>query len=325
VLRPRLKATLVIPPASVDGDVGLLFGRKAFDISLRQGRIADLAILFGRMSGAYTPTEIAARSGLLPSSVSSICEQLSALGLVYDYSGLNRVESISRAGFLEIYSAFAEAWRFDMFRHPLFSRINEEHLFLATAAEYFQLIRDAETHIAIALEHAPNILRKLIEEYLKSEREHYKAIQPTLLSAFGGTFYPDCLVPLAATEALMLKSRELARSNTLVYLACCSFSEARTYPLKAGERWPRPIQNLFHAFLDHAKEDVDSAHGSLFTLAVQMTHEQVTAAVAAQVLSGVHEFKHYLDNLNFEILRAYSEPGASIPRLKQPLEDFLSS
>ncbi len=154
--------------------MGLLLGSNAFDIRLCKGDMSQFARLLSSFTGAYTCSEISQRTGVSPGSVRTVVEQLRSSGLIYDYASSAPSHDISRADFLGVFDAFVAALRFDMFRHPLFSELHEnDGLFLATAIEYFHLIRDAGSHIEIALQHAPERLRVFVADYLNAEREHY--------------------------------------------------------------------------------------------------------------------------------------------------------
>src|SRR5262249_15478318 len=110
----------------------------------------------------------------------------------------------------------------------------------------------------------------------------------------------------------------------LAYLACCSFLEAHRAlaPLAAPEQWPPALARVLCAFVRHADEDTEASHSSLFGEALRSTSTAVSRRRAAQRLSSVHEVKHHFDNLNFEILRVYSHPGAPCPRLRPRFVDF---
>lgn len=323
--RPRLKATLALPSSS-GGDLTLLFGPRAFDLRVSQGHPPCLGELLGCLSGAYNCAEIAHKTGLSVDSVRTITGQLVSRGLAYDYTDPPTREEVSRQELLALFEAMTTVLRFDMFRQPLFSELfRNERLFLATALEYFHLIRDAESHMSVAFEHAPANLRDLVDEYRRSERDHYRVLEAALAGAIGGSFSFERLQPLMSTEAVMLKTRDLARSDTLAYLGCCCFSEARLGSERAvaPQGWARPIASVFDAFADHAAEDINESHSALFARAAGSTSGQFSADRVSLILSGLHEFKHYLDNLNFEILRVYSQRGSSLPRLKDRPEDFL--
>ena len=326
--RPRLKATLVVPPVIEGRDLGLLLGPNAFDIRLCKGEMSQFASLLSSLTGAYTSSEISERTGLSEGSVRRVVEQLRSSGLIYDYNSPAYNHDIPHAVFLGAFEAFVAALRFDMFRHPLFSALHEsEGLFLATAIEYFHLIRDASSHIEIALRHAPERLRELVTEYLDVEREHYLSLESVLFKALGGNFALDRLAPLSATESVILKTRELARTDTLAYLACCSFSEVQMWsrPPRVPDHWTAPIQAVFDAFLSHAHEDLDAGHSSLFADAVELSGNALHTVAAESILAGLHEYKHYFDNMNSEILRVYSQPGAPLPRLRPRWEDFVAA
>jgi hypothetical protein len=307
--------------------VGLLLGSKAFDIHLSKGDLSRFGELLSYLSGAYTCEEISGRVGLSPASVKKVIEQLRSFDLIYDYCSPPPAGDLLVPEVLKIFDGFVAALRFDMFRHPLFREIpGSESLFLATATEYFHLIRDAGAHIGIALDHAAPELRPLLSDYLQSERDHYVAFERPLARAFGGIVALDRLAPLAATESLLLKTRELARSDTLAYLACCSFAEVRMMSgsVRVPQHWAPAVRSLFEAFLNHAREDLEASHSSLLSDALALSAQLVRPAQAEAIFNALHEYKHYFDNVNSEILRVYSQPGASLPRLKQRWEDFLA-
>jgi hypothetical protein len=324
--RPRLKATIVVPPATPTGQLGLLLGNRRFDIRFAGGRSDQLTTLFSCLTGAYTEHELCERTKLPREALVRTVGKLRDSGLVYQYDGAEHDDApIPATELLEIFESIVAALRYAMFGHPLFGRLlTDQRLFLAAAVEYFHLIRDAESHIRTAWEHAPEELQALLAEYLDSEKDHYRFIEPPLKAAIGGAIRSEDLMPMAATEAVMLKTRELARSDTLAYLACCSFLETQKIlaPLVAPEQWPPALASVLRAFVRHADEDTEASHSSLFAETLRSTSSAVSRLRAAQILSSVHEVKHYFDNLNFEIFRVYSQPGAPFPRLRPRLVDF---
>jgi hypothetical protein len=338
VLRPRGKATVVVAPSSDGADLGLLFGSRGVDIRLARGDLASLADVLTHLSGAFAVDEIAARTGVSSQSVSGVVDRLSSAGLVYDYGPADADAAIDPAVLVATFESLAGVLRFDMFRHSLFAALEvDERLFVAASAEYFHLIRDAHRHTTLARDHAPPELRELIEEYRVSEQDHYKAIGSRLLEALGGAFSLDDLAPLASTESLLLKTHELARTDTLAYLACCSFAEAQAAfdrsgrsdtaaaPTEIGATWPPATRALLGAFVDHAGDDHGCNHARLFARGVALARETIGAAHAERILTAVHQFKHGYDNLNFEIERVFTQRGAPLPRLRPRLADYLDT
>jgi hypothetical protein len=326
-MRPRMKATLVVAPSMSDADVGLVFGSRGVDIRIMRGEISSLADVLGLLSGAYNIGEIASRSRLSIQTVSAVVEQLSSHHVVYDYSIDPVHASVDRRRLIDAFDSLTATLRFDMFRHELFERVaSDERLFLATAVEYFHLIRDAQTHTAIALRNAPAELSHLLERYRASEEGHHIEIGHALQQALGGTFSLTDLAPLASTEAVILKTRDLACRDTLAYLACCSFAESRrthaTVLSDVARRWRPQSRHVLDALSEHANDDRDADHSDLFAHGVLLAAEDISTAQAAWILESVHEIKHYFDNLNHELLRIHQRHGASVPRLRSRFGDY---
>jgi hypothetical protein len=323
-----MKAALMVAPTGAEAAVGLVLAGRGFDVRLRQGDVQTLATVFGLLSGAFTVDEIAARAGLAASAVSAVVGRLAAHGLVYDYAPETPNAAVDRAALVDAFDALAAALRFDLFRHELFEQVeHDERMFLAAAAEYFHLIRDAPDHTARAVEHAPPELVPILEAYRCSEQDHHVAIGVALQQALGGAFDIAGLCPLAATEAVILKTHRLAERDALAYAACCAFAESRaagTARVKpaAASLWRPQSRGLLEALAQHAAGDRDAAHAGLFATCVEAFAGDIAPDHAGAILTAVHEFKHYLDNMNFEILRTNSRPGALVPRLRPRLADY---
>jgi len=321
---PRLKATIALAPSGTDALVCLRLGLRAYEISMTEGEPESFLNLMGLLNGAFSVEKIATLLDLPTACLRSTLEQLVSVGLVYDYRGSLATEEISQEDFLSSVTALTSAFRFDMFRHPLFAQLAErEKLFLATAIEYGHIIRDASTHIEKALSHAPAHLEDLLKNYLASEADHYLDLQTSLSAALSMEFRFDDVEPLAATEALLLKTHDLAISDPLAYIACCAAFEAERVPSSTDLlQWTsNTAADVYRVLRDHAAEDCSSSHSTLFQQAIA-SMDVVDANTVVRVCNALHTYKHYFDNLNFEILRAYSCDNAGLPRLKPKLADF---
>lgn len=133
----------------------------------------------------------------------------------------------------------------------------------------------------------------------------------------------DDAEPLAATEALLLKTHDLAGSDLLAYIACCAAFEAERIPESTDAlHWTSKTADVYSVLRDHAAEDCSSSHSGLFQHAIASI-DVVDANTVVRVCDALHTYKHYFDNLNFEILRVYSCANAALPRLKPKLADFI--
>jgi hypothetical protein len=324
-----MKATLVVAPSSGDANIGLVLGQRGFDILIKEGNLTTLAALFECLSGAYEINEICTKSGLSRELVAATVDKLGRAGLVYDYADAPAAAAIDRSRLIALFESFAVALRFDISRHHVFEALElHERLFLAAATEHFHVIRDAGTHTALALQHAPAELVPIIRQYQESEIDHYRIIGPRLRAALGGEFGLEELAPLASTEGLILKTHHVAHSDTLAYMAACSFAESRSavsdLAFSAGEtRWADETLALLHVLREHAAIDHGAAHSRLFADGVMAFCGEISERRAARILTTVHECKHYFDNLNFELLRVYGAHGAPLPRLEPRLADYV--
>jgi len=325
-----MKATVYVDPSTEGADFGVVFGARGYDIQVVAGSVTAVADLLAYFSGAYTIEEVAARSGVAADTVASIVDALAAADLVYDYAAPPTPSEIDRQALIDTFARTARVLRFDLSRHDLFPHLSHERVFLASAIEYFHLIRDAGTHTAVALQHAPPPLRPLLEDYRRCEADHHRVIGERVVAALGGTFTPADLLPLASTESLMLKTRDLAATDTLAYLASCTFAEAPAAlrPL-AGEAvtagWSPESRALLDAFVSHAIDDGAADHRLLFEQAVAAADMPLSAAAATRILVAIHDIKHGFDNMNYEILRTCTSHGAPLPRLRPRLADFVDA
>lgn len=313
--------------------LGLRLGGRAVGVTIEQGDPSHLAALMGALSGAHSIDRVAARTGIRAGDVADIVSQLSRAGMLYDYSAADPPQPLPAAEFAEAARSFFAALRFDMFRHVLFSTMpGNERLFVAAANEYFFCIRDAERHIGLALQSAPPALAPLLRTYLDQERGHAGAIAPALAAALEVELpLLDRLAPLASTDAAMLKTRELASSDTLSYVAVVGLCEAgrplvRSDVLDAVRRpWSSRSMDLLDVLLRHYELDTAASHADLFSAAVAAMAPCYDRPVAAAALQAAHQYKHYLDNIHHEVMRTYAHSGAPLPRLTPRLADFLST
>ncbi|MFT4173020.1 MAG: hypothetical protein QM639_10710 [Rhodocyclaceae bacterium] len=325
-MRPRLKAVIVLAPT--DGaSIGLLFGGTRTDITLEHGELSSLGGLLANLSGLWTLPEVARLSNVALADAEAVVARLHEAGLVYEHTdadddGLLDADDIHRSS-----AAFIRAIRFDFGRHPLFAALaTSERLFVACACEYWFLIRDAGTHIALALHHAPAPLKPMLAAHLAEERDHAEHIAPALAAALDlpvAALAQAC--PCAAADAALIKTRVLAQHNVLGYLAATSFCEAplghSASPTPAPS-WSAPTHRLFAALAGHFEEDRAAGHASLFANAIDALNTPIPRRDLARALEAAHQYKHYLDNLNHEILRTYAMPGSMLPHVSARYDDF---
>lgn len=324
---PRLKAVIAL--GGQDGsEFGLLFGGKKHLIVFDLGNTRDFAQLASQLSGLKSIRQIADITGFPLQDVEDAVEKLEQAGLVYEYPQTKNSDTVDIQLIIQTGKELFSSLRFDYSRHPLFSQIRQdEKLFVATAYEYFFLISDASTHISLAIENAPESMKPILQRYLADEKDHGKDIARSLANALGiSVIQLDACIPCAAAEAAVFKMRELARTDTLSYIAAAEFCEASACrPLRLdvlNDEWSVDSNRLLDALTRHHSQDVDAGHDSIFEEAIHRS-TVIDEAHAGRCLASVHEFKHYLDNLNHEILRTYGADGASLPRACPSFEDFL--
>lgn len=319
----------VIALGGQDGsEFGLLFGGKKHCIAFECGDIDDFARLTAQLSGLKSTRQIADVTGLSLREVEDNVQKLVQAGLVYEYCQRNTADSADVQSIVQASRLLFSSLRYDFARHPLFAQaLLDEKLFLGTAYEYFFLVNDASTHISMAIDNAPESVRPILQRYLADEKDHGKDIAPSLASAVGiSVAQLDECIPCAAAEAAILKMCELARTDTLSYVAAAEFCEASANrPLRLdalSNQWSVNSNQLLGALAHHHSQDVDAGHGSIFEEAIRHWTVCIDNAHAGKCLASAHEFKHYLDNLNHEILRMYGVEGASLPRARPSFEDF---
>jgi hypothetical protein len=324
---PRLKATVVLGPSG-NARLGLLFGGLRHDITFQIGDEIDLVRLLGLLSGVWSPTQIAEFCSFPVADVEAVITRLCAAGLVYVDDPAKAYAHIEVAECIRASEAFFEAIRFDYGRHPLFARLaDNERLFIGCAYEYWFLVRDAPVHIALAVLRATGAERTRLDHYLDEEKDHGDEIAPFLAAALNVT--TELLfasTPCAAADAALLKTRALASNDLLAYAAATSFCEAsiaKSLAMAPGvSSWRPASRALFEALARHFEGDQSAGHASLFAEFMQARAENLTRDAVAGALAAAHLYKHYLDNLNHEILRMYSGEGTVLPRLPPTFGDF---
>lgn len=324
---PRLKSVVAL--GGEDGsNIGLLFNGKIYNIQFERGTVRDFARFASQLCGLKTAHQIAASIGIRLQDVEEAIEKLQRAGLVYEYAETERSRSLDVQQVIEAAEALFVSLRYDLSRHPLFLQVNQnEKLFVAAAYEYYFLINDASNHIALALDSAPGCMKPILQRYLLDEKDHGKEIALSLEKAIGiSAQLLDSCLPCAAGDAAIIKMRELARTDTLSYIAALQFCEAvANKPLRlnaAVSEWSQNSSELLNAMTWHHSQDVKAEHGSIFEESLLALNETIDETGAAKWLTSVHEFKHYLDNLNYEILRTYGVEGASLPRVRPSYRDY---
>jgi hypothetical protein len=128
--------------------------------------------------------------------------------------------------------------------------------------------------------------------------------------------------PLIGTWSLINNLCEIAREDTLGYLACTKLFEARgADSLEGGETLRRlaaaygyPADSV-DPLVSHVEEDVKANHIGLLEQALT-DRRAVPADQAHRAVNNLHDLKHSFDQYGDNIVLYYSDVSNYIPRLK---------
>jgi hypothetical protein len=324
---PRLKAAIALGK-STDSDLGLLFGGMRNGIRFEAGGTVDFARLISNLSGFRSVHDAARLADVSSADAQEIVERLSSAGLAYSFPDADEQTPLALETALSAGKGFLSAIRFDYGRHPLFAMLPQsERIFLGCAYEYFFLVKDARIHVSMAIEKAEPGMQPVFRRYLEEEKDHADGMAPALADALGipVSLLAEC-VPCAAADAAILKTRELARADTLAYAAATAFCEAPAgRPFADSEipgAWRSESKELLASLTRHFDADRAAGHASLFEAALRSRDSRLARKDVAAALEAAHQYKHYLDNLNHEILRTYGAEGSVLPRFRASFGDF---
>ncbi|WP_409186253.1 iron-containing redox enzyme family protein [Amycolatopsis sp. VS8301801F10] len=321
--KPRLRHCTFFQPE--EGPVIMIVGERHFEIE-QKGADFDTFLNFKRyLDGRHTIKEISEITGISPED---------AIGIVNGFAEqeLIRVEDesldkIPVPVFLDQIDRSTGMWSEQIGFHRFWSSLENQRyrreVFLGLILETYHYIKSASRHISTAIAHCTDpAWEHQLSEYLSEEYNHAWMARDSLLRMGLSRDEVENAHPVIGTWSLINNLCEIARGDTLGYLACTKLFEARDSETLDGAN---DLQRLAVAYgypedcleplVSHVAEDVNANHTGLLEEALE-GRDYVPAAQAHRAVNNLHDLKHSFDQYYYGIAQYYSDISNYIPRLK---------
>jgi hypothetical protein len=127
--------------------------------------------------------------------------------------------------------------------------------------------------------------------------------------------------PVIGTWSLINNLCEVARRDTLAYIACTTLFEARAEDFEAGAASLRKAartagfpEECAEPLITHMRIDLEAEHVGLLREAMEIVGS-VPADKAHRAVNALHDVKHSYDQYHDQIIQYYSDIANYIPRL----------
>lgn len=322
--KPRLRhCTFFVPNRG--GATLMIVGDQHFEIE-QQGADLKTFLNFKRyLDGRHAVQEISEITGISVEDTLDIVNSFAEQGLLReaDFS----LEQIPTGDFLKQIDKSTAMWTEQIGYHRLWSGLENQdyrgEVFLGLILETYHYINSASRHISTAIAHCTDPRWKhLLSEYLSEEYDHAWMARDSLINMGLSKEEVENAHPLIGTWSWTNNLCEIAREDTLGYLACTKLFEARGTETLEGAN---TLQRLAVAYgypegclaplVSHVAEDVKANHSGLLEEALA-DREFVPAWQAHRAVNNLHDLKHSFDQYNDNIILYYSDVSNYIPRLK---------
>lgn len=322
--RPRLRhCTFFVRDQG--GPVLMIVGDEHFEIEQQGANLKSFLNFKRYLDGRHTIAEISEITGVAVADAVGIVSTFAEQGLLREEDlDLQRIPSDV---FLKQIDKSTAMWTEQIGYHRLWSGLEKQdyrkEVFLGLIMETYHYINSASRHISTAIAHCTDPhWKRLLSEYLSEEYDHAWMARDSLVNMGLSKEEVETAHPLIGTMSWINNLCEIAREDTLGYLACTKLFEARgTETLEGAET----LQRLAEAYgypagclaplVSHVAEDVKAAHTGLLEEALA-TVDFVPAAQAHRAVNNLHDLKHSFDQYNDNIIFYYSDVSNYIPRLK---------
>lgn len=323
--KPQLRHCTFFVPNQADPTTLMIVGDEHFEIE-QQGASLKTFLNFKRyLDGRHTVAEI--------SRITGVAED-DALGIVGTFAeqGLLRQEdpelrTIPADVFLKQIDKSTAMWSEQIGYHKIWSGLEHQdfrrEVFLGLILETYHYINSASRHISTAIAHCTDpAWTRLLSEYLSEEYDHAWMAKESLVRMGLPVEQVEDAHPLIGTWSLVNNLCEIAREDTLGYLACTKLFEARGADSIEGCETLRRLavaygypEDSLEPLVSHVEDDVRADHTGLLEEALA-GREAVPAAQAHRTVNNLHDLKHSYDQYNDNIVLYYSDISNYIPRLK---------
>lgn len=302
----------------------MIVGLDHFELSEDEGDRDTFLNMKRYLDGRHSIARISEITGVAAESVREIAGQFAELGLLRTTEPL---DAIPADVFAKQIDASCDMWARQIGFHRLFSGIQNGELrkevFLGLILETYHYVKAAPKHIATAIAHCDNpAFVPILSQYFVDEWNH----APLIMKALTGMGLPREWVedahPIIGTWSIINNLCEIARQDTLAYLACTTLFEAKDEDFAAAAENLRQAARshgypaeAMEPIISHARIDVDAGHVSLLSEALKNV-PAVPAEQAHRAVNHLHDMKHSYDQLHDQVIQYYSDIANYIPRVK---------
>jgi pyrroloquinoline quinone (PQQ) biosynthesis protein C len=321
--RPRLRHCTFFEPEG--GPVYMVVGDQHFVIE-QTGKDFDTFLNFKRyLDGRHTLAAISEITGLSIVDATGMVDAFIGQGLIR--TGEESTEGIPVDVFTKQIDKSISMWSDQIGYHRLWPGLEtkrfRKEVFLGLIIETYHYINSASRHISTAIAHCQDPdWKQLLSEYLSEEYNHAWMPRESLVRM--GMRERDVVEahPLIGTWSLINNLCEIARNDTLGYLACTKLFEARGgETLDGAQRLQRLAveygypDDCLQPLVSHVQTDVEANHLGLLEEALQ-GRTSIAAADAHRAVNNLHDLKHSFDQYHYDIIAYYSDISNYIPRVK---------
>lgn len=322
--KPQLRhCTFFVPNRG--GPTLMIVGEQHFELE-QHGADLETFLNFKRyLDGRHTVAEISEITGISVEDSLGIVHSFAEQGLLRDEDP--ELDTIPTDVFLKQIEKSTGMWSEQIGYHRLWSGLENNdfrsEVFLGLILETYHYIASASRHISTAIAHCTDpAWQHLLSEYLAEEYDHAWLAKESLVRMGLPEDQVRGAHPLIGTWSMINNLCEIARGDTLGYLACTKLFEARGADSMEGCEALRRLataygypEDCLEPLVTHVEEDVKANHTGLLEEALA-GRDAVPAAQAHRAVNNLHDLKHSFDQYNDNIILYYSDVSNYIPRLK---------
>lgn len=322
--KPQLRhCTFFMPEAG--GATLMVVGDQHFEIEQKGADLESFLNFKRYLDGRHTVAEISRITGVGEADAWAIVGTFADQGLLRDPDA--RADTIPADVFVKQIDVSTGMWTEQIGYHRLWSGLENQdfrrEVFLGLIIETYHYIGAASRHIGTAIAHCTDpAWQHLLSGYLAEEYDHARLARESLVRMGLPEEQVVAAHPLIGTWSLVNNLCEIARTDTLGYLACTKLFEARgVESLEGGETLRRLAvaygypETCLDPLISHVQEDVTADHTGLLERALA-GRDVVEADQAHRAVNDLHDLKHSYDQYGDNIIYYYSDPANYIPRLK---------
>lgn len=320
---PRLRHCTFFVPA--DGSPTLMIvGRNHFELNQEEGDLKTFLNLKRYLDGRHSIEDISRITGVKEEDVRGIVQTFNEHGLLRATGAL---ESIATDVFAKQIDESCAMWAQQIGFHRLFSGLEQQtvrrEVFMGLIMETYHYVKSASKHIATAIAHCNDpAFEPILSQYFAEEWNHSGFLLETLENMGVPREQVESAHPIIGTWSLINNMCEIARADTLSYLACTALFEAREDNADLAADSLRRIATAYgypdgcvEPLISHMRLDVEAGHKGLLEEALEH-RGSVTPAEAHRAVNNLHDLKHAYDQFHDQIVLYYSDISNYIPRLK---------